>query len=90
MDVVKPQAAAAVNRMYIAVCDRVGRERGVDWLGSSVICDPDGWPLAGPAPADSESTPMADCDLAAADIKTISDHNDVLADRRPLLYRGLL
>lgn len=90
MEVVRAQAAAAVNRMFIAVCDRVGRERGVDWVGSSVICDPDGWPLAGPAPADSESMPIADCDLAAADVKVISDHNDVLADRRPELYRGLL
>lgn len=90
MDVVRAQAAAAVNRMFVAVCDRVGRERGVDWVGSSVICDPDGWPLAGPAAADSASTPIADCDLASALSKVISNHNDVLADRRPHLYRGLL
>jgi predicted amidohydrolase len=90
MEVVRAQAAAAVNRMFVAVCDRVGHERGVDWVGASVVCDPDGWPLAGPAPADSESTPVADCDLVAAVSKTISNHNDVLADRRPQLYRGLL
>ncbi|MBO0773625.1 MAG: carbon-nitrogen hydrolase [Actinobacteria bacterium] len=90
MEVVRAQAAAAVNRMFVAVCDRVGHERGVDWVGGSVVCDPDGWPLAGPAPADQEAMPAADCDLAAADAKTISDHNDVLADRRPSLYGGLL
>jgi predicted amidohydrolase len=90
MEVVKAQAAAAVNRMFVAVCDRVGPERGVDWVGASVVCDPDGWPLAGPAPADSEATPAADCDLASARSKAISDRNDVLADRRPRLYRGLL
>lgn len=33
--------------------------------------------------------PIADCDLAAAAGKAISDHNDVLAGRRPHLYRGL-
>jgi 5-aminopentanamidase len=33
---------------------------------------------------------MADCDLAAAADKTTSDHNDVLADRRPGLYRRLI
>ena len=90
MEVVRAQAAAAVNRMFVAVCDRVGHERGVDWVGGSVVCDPDGWPLAGPAPADSESMPIADCDLAAAVSKAVSSHNDVLADRRPQLYRGLL
>ena len=90
MDVVRAQAAAAVNRMFVAVCDRVGHERGVDWVGASVVCDPDGWPLAGPAPADSESMPIAGCDLAEALSKAVSNHNDVLADRRPQLYRGLL
>jgi len=90
MEVVRAQAAAAVNRMFIAVCDRVGHERGVDWVGGSIVCDPDGWPLAGPAPADSESMPIADCDLAIATSKAIGNHNDVLADRRPQLYRGVL
>lgn len=90
MEVVRAQAAASVNRMFVAVCDRVGHERGVDWVGASVVCDPDGWPLAGPAPADSEAAPAANCDLASAASKAISNHNDVLADRRPDLYRGLL
>ena len=90
MDVVRAQAAAAVNRMFIAVCDRVGAERGVDWVGGSVIIDPDGWPLAGPEPGDRELTFAADCDLALAADKRNSERNDVLADRRPDLYRGVL
>ncbi len=49
MEVVRAQASASANRMFIAACDRVGHERGVDWVGGSVIVDPDGWPLAGPA-----------------------------------------
>jgi predicted amidohydrolase len=87
MEVVRAQAAAAVNRIYVAACDRVGRERGVDWVGGSVIIDPDGWPLAGPA--DGAGIVMAACHLETATDKTISDHNDVLADRRPALYRLL-
>jgi predicted amidohydrolase len=88
--VVRVQAAAAVNRMFIAACDRVGHERGVDWVGGSVIIDPDGWPLAGPAGDEEAETIMADCNLAAASDKKISEHNDVLADRRPALYRRLI
>jgi 5-aminopentanamidase len=89
MDVVRAQAAASINRMYIAACDRVGHERGVDWVGGSVIIDPGGWPLAGPAGDEEAETIMADCNLATAADKKTSDHNDVLADRRPALYGAL-
>jgi predicted amidohydrolase len=90
MEVVRVQAAAGANRIFIAAADRAGAERGVDWVGGSVIVDPDGWPLAGPDPGDHELTLLADCDLSRARTKTISDHNDVLADRRPALYRPIL
>jgi predicted amidohydrolase len=82
----RARANACVNRMFAAVCDRHGHERGVDWVGGSMIVDPDGRLLAGP-PADAgEAIVMADCDLSAADDKRISERNDVLADRRPELY----
>jgi predicted amidohydrolase len=90
MEVVRVQASAAINRMFIAACDRVGHERGVDWVGGSVIVDPDGWPLAGPMPGDQERTLMAVCDLGVATDKRISERNDVLEDRRPQLYGGLV
>jgi predicted amidohydrolase len=90
MEVVRVQAGAAVNRMFIAACDRVGRERGVDWVGGSAIIDPDGWPLAGPMPGDQECTLMAVCDLGVATDKRISERNDVMEDRRPQLYGGLV
>ena len=83
MEVVRVQAAAAVNRMFIAACDRAGHERGVDWVGGSAIIDPDGWPLAGPVPGDQERTLMAVCDLGVASDKRISERNDVMEDRRP-------
>lgn len=86
MEVVRVQADAAVNRMFVAACDRVGPERGVDWVGGSVIVDPDGWPVAGPRPRYDAGLVLAPCRLAAARDKRISDHNDVLADRRPDLY----
>jgi 5-aminopentanamidase len=89
MEVVRAQAAAGINRMFVAVCDRAGAERGVDWVGGSVVIDPDGWPLAGPQPGDHEITIAADCDLALAADKSISARNDVLTDRRPSLYGGV-
>lgn len=90
MEVVRVQAAAAVNRMFIAACDRAGRQRGVDWLGGSVIVDPDGWPLAGPRTDNGELIISADCQLGQARNKSISQRNDVHADRRPLLYTPIL
>jgi predicted amidohydrolase len=86
IEVVRAQAAAGINRMFVAVCDRTGAERGVEWVAGSVIIDPDGWPLAGPEAGDREITITADCDLAAAADKCISERNDVLTDRRPSLY----
>lgn len=88
-EVVRVQAAAAVNRMFIAACDRSGRERGVDWVGGSVIVDPDGFPLAGPAGPDDAVTLIARCRPADARDKRLGERNDVLGDRRPELYRGV-
>jgi predicted amidohydrolase len=86
-EVVRVQADACVNGVFIAVADRSRVERGVSWVGGSVIVGPDGYPLAGPAARDTRAVLAADCDLALARNKQISTHNDVLADRRPLLYR---
>jgi 5-aminopentanamidase len=85
-EVVRVQANAAVNRMFIAACDRVGAERGVAWVGGSVIVDADGWPLAGGSATAQPATLLAECDLAAALNKEVSPNNDVLRDRRPGLY----
>ena len=85
-EVVKVQAGAAVNGVFIAVADRCADERGVAWIGGSLIAGPDGYPLAGPVCADRPAVLTADCDLASARDKRISTHNDVLADRRPELY----
>jgi hypothetical protein len=37
MSIPDGKALPPVNRMFVAVCDRTGRERGVDWVGGPVI-----------------------------------------------------
>ena len=85
-EVVRVQAGAGVNRMFVAACDRVGPERGVDWVGGSVIVDPDGWPLADAGPTGDAVTITAGCRLDEADSKAVGGLSDIHADRRPELY----
>ena len=85
-EVVKAQADASVNGVFVVVADRCGTERGVDWISGSVIIGPDGYPLAGPVLADRPAVLVADCDLSRARDKRLNDRNDLLADRRPELY----
>jgi predicted amidohydrolase len=85
VEVIKAQASAAVNRVAVVVADRCGVERGVSWIGGSLICGPDGYLRAGPVPGE-EALLVAAVDLEACDDKRISAHNDVLADRRPEIY----
>ena len=84
-EIVKVQANAIVNRMFVAVADRAGTERGQEWLGGSVIVDADGFPLTGSI-FGNEGTVWAEVDLAEARDKRLSDRNDVHADRRAELY----
>lgn len=86
-EIVRVQADAAVNRMFIAACDRTGEERGVAWVAGSVIVDADGWPLAGETLTAGPVTIAAECRLDMARNKAIGPLNDVHADRRPGLYR---
>jgi predicted amidohydrolase len=80
------RATAHVNRVFVAVCDRWGAERGMRWVGRSLIADPDGEVVAGP-PGNREQLLLADCDLSRArDKRWPGTRNDALADRRPELY----
>jgi predicted amidohydrolase len=85
-EVLRVQANASVNRMFIAACDRYGHERGVGWVQGSVIVDADGYPLAGPAEQGGEQILLATLNLAEARNKRISAGNDLHKDRRPSLY----
>lgn len=84
-EVVKAQANAAVNRIYVVACDRARSERGTQWLGGSVIIDPDGFPLTQLRLGD-EGRMMARIDVSAASQKMIGERNDVFRDRRAELY----
>lgn len=84
--VVNVQAAAYANRVFVALADRCGPERSFGWVGGSVIVGPDGYPLAGPEPADRPALLVADCDLTRARDKTVGPRNDIHADRRTDLY----
>lgn len=86
-EMVRALAGAGMNRMPIAVCDRVGVERGQDWIGGSAIIDADGYPVAF-AGFGQAGVVTADIDLAESRVKRINPHNDVLGDRRTDLYRG--
>ncbi len=85
-EMVRALAGAGMNRMPIAVCDRVGIERGREWIGGSVITDADGYPLA-MAEFGKADVVVADVDLAESQNKRINTHNDVHGDRRTDLYR---
>lgn len=90
-EMVRALAAAGTNRMPIAVCDRVGTERGQDWTGGSVITDADGYPIA-ISEFGKAGVITADIDLTESRNKQINANNDVHGDRRTDLYRrtGLL
>jgi predicted amidohydrolase len=80
------RATAHVNRVFVAVCDRSGEERGQLWVGRSAIVDPDGELLAGP-PGDRDCMLVANCDLTAArDKRWTGTTNDAFGDRRPEVY----
>jgi 5-aminopentanamidase len=78
-------AAAHLSRVFVAVCDRAGSERGVDWVGATAIVDEWGHVLGGPV-GDAVETIAADCDLSRARDKAWNERNDVFGDRRPDLY----
>ena len=88
-EVIKAQAAAATNGVFVAVADRCQIERGVSWISGSVIAGPDGYPLDGPVLADRPAVLTASCDLTRARDKRLAGDNDLLADRRPDLYAGV-
>ncbi|WP_203566508.1 nitrilase-related carbon-nitrogen hydrolase [Aestuariimicrobium ganziense] len=90
IEAAKAMAAAASYRVAIAIADRCGTERGVEWIGGSMVVDADGYPVVGPVtPVGQTAAPivlMANVDLAASRNKTLGRRNHVVDDRRPDLY----
>ena len=84
-------ANAAMNQVFMACADRVGEERGVQFLGCSLIIDPAGTPLAGPASADGDEVLVAEVNLSTARrAKHRNDLNHTWLDRRTDLYSPML
>ena len=79
-----------LSKVFVAVCDRCGTERGVEFQGGSVIAGPDGGLRAGPVQDRGTETLIADCELAEAQNKRTSDRNDAFADRRTDHYASAL
>jgi 5-aminopentanamidase len=85
-EVVCAQAAAWANGVFVAVADRCGTERGVGWVGGSVLVGHRGYPAAGPVCEDRTAVLTAPMDLLLARDKRNSERNDLFGDRRPELY----
>lgn len=80
-------ATAAQNGVVVACADRVGVERGVTFLGASIIVGADGWPVAGPASRDREELLVGDVDLDDVErARRRTPRNHLLTDRRPDAY----
>lgn len=85
-EVVRVQADAGMNRLPVVACDRVREERGVGWVGGTVLTDADGAVLAGGWGSEREEIMVADVDLSVADDKRVGGLSDIHADRRVDLY----
>lgn len=84
-------AASHVNNVYIAASNRVGIDRGEQFLGCSLITGTNGWPIAGIADTQHETILYADIDLVSARGAPIwNKHNDLIRDRRTDIYDELL
>ena len=81
---------AYFSKTFVAVCDRCGTERGLEFEGGSVIAGPDGALLAGPVADRGVETLRADVDLARARDKRSGALNDAFADRRVAQYATAL
>jgi predicted amidohydrolase len=87
-------ARATENHCYLLACDRVGTERGVTFIGRSLLIDYDGHQLAVASDTDEELL-VGEIDPEAARQTHVrrrpGEHEwDTIADRRPGLYRRLL
>jgi 5-aminopentanamidase len=85
-EVVIAMAAARVNHLAIACCDRTGTERGQEWTAGTAIVGADGWLLA---VAGDHDVATADVVLEASRDKRVTDLSHPLDDRRTDLYRSV-
>jgi N-carbamoylputrescine amidase len=77
------QTAALQNGLFVALCNRVGREEQVEFAGESFVCGPSGAVLAR-APRGERALLL--CDLELDTLVGSPARRLFLADRRPDLY----
>jgi predicted amidohydrolase len=76
---------AAVNNVFVAAVNRVGREGSITFWGGSFVCGPDGHVLA--CAGAGEQLVLADCRLDR--VAALQKAWRFLDNRRPEAYRGL-
>jgi 5-aminopentanamidase len=86
-EVIIAMAAARVNRVFIACCDRTGIERGQAWTAGTTIIDESGCVIATQT---AEGPATVEVDLTQARSKQLTDLCDAIGDRRPELYGPLI
>jgi len=57
------QLQANLDQVYIACASQAGRARDLDFLGSSLVCDPRGRAIVGPMPGEREFSAVVTVDL---------------------------
>lgn len=86
-------ARSVENRVFTITANRIGTEeragRTLTFTGASQVLNPRGDTLVS-APGDEEHVGVAEADLTHADDKHITEYNDLMAQRRPDMYQGLL
>ncbi len=90
LEVVRVQAAASQNKIVVAAADRCGDDRGLSWVGASVITDFDGLIKTMADTAIQDATQILYADIELPTNTAITEKNDIRKDRRPDLYSGLL
>jgi predicted amidohydrolase len=87
IELIKAQASAATNGIWIAIADRGMTERGVSWAGCSTIIAPDGYPETAPLSSEQTGIVVADIEPSRASDKSVTPRNDLFRDRREDVYR---
>jgi N-carbamoylputrescine amidase len=82
---------AHTNLVYVAAAGRVGADGDQPFIGQSIIVDHAGWPIAGPASAESPEIIYADIDLIGSRAERHGNpFNQPLRDRRLDVYDEML